>query len=1129
MNDWTAIRTLARQKHEELISHGEDYSADQLLAKAQEVTGITCRPVAPGDPILAGGLAILEPESDSIFFNSDLDPSLIAYLKAHEFGHHWQDEHLAKCYPEALNLDAIEDFLSVGVAVVEGYSPHERHEVEANVFAREFLMPSQKLYKWFVEDGMNSQEIAEKLGVLEAIAHHQLMHLLLPIWDKNFAKQKEESPQKPISLDKDQLLAAHALEGPLLVEAGPGTGKTSTLQGRIHYLVEDQGVDPTSILTLTFSNKAAEEIRARIGLVVPDAAPHIWMGTFHAYGLELLRKYGSNLGLSNKPTVVDQAAAVLLLERNLDKLELNYYLNLRDPAQELAHILGAISRAKDELVSPERYYELAQSQLEAADNEDDVQVTEKALEVAGVYKVYEELLLNEGAIDFGDLICKTVYLLQKEPTIREKVQNDLTHILVDEFQDVNHASALLLKEIVGNGKGLWVVGDARQSIYRFRGAEPRNVSDFPVLFPGAKVKALGTNYRSLPAIVSTISSFAKDISISGSVDFKGWEAFRSDEPGRVAMDVSDDFEDEVDTLANHIKELHKSGVAYQNQAVLCGSHTTLGRIASLLESHNIPILYIGDLFEREEIRNLLSLLSFTSEIGGAGLIRVAQLPEYQIPIKDVMHFLNMAQEKGEDFPKFLTFSNEVSELSEQGRIGLGLLRDHLADVTYSMNAWTVLTLYLFRNGDWIRSLLQDSTVAGMQQRLAIHQFLAFVYAYRLPPEGNITDPKRWFLETVRRLQALGETKRLRGIPDGAEAIDAVRLMTLHASKGLEFPVVFLPYLGRGKFPFPRRGMRCPPPIGMLSPSLSNWQQDEEACLFFVAISRARDQLFLSRATSYGRRSSNHLPLLDTIANNLPPGYEKPGKKPLVKEEQLSDLDSRSPGKFPVRELESYIRCGRRYLYNYVLILMNNNPENAYGQMHKGVLQALDWYKQEQKSGREISEAELSQVFEEAWLKFRSEDHPFEKMYREYGRALLDVAQNIGSTNERYTDSPIWEIERLPGTIIFQPDQIAILDEEKHIVRRLTTGRIKKDPDIDAVYVHAAQDAFGLDVTIEVHSLSRKEELIIGMSEKKQETRLGHYDRAMLGIQRGEFIPKSSPWCPSCPYYFICPAPSIDQI
>ncbi len=299
MGHWQDIRRAARAWRAEVFGGTEGApSAVALLEAAERYTGIRREPVAAGDPLLHGGVAALDAENGVIWYDADANLGLVAFYQAHEYAHLWLGGGHASCAAPDVDDEAAEEPMPLGVQRVEGYGPHERREREANVFAREFLLPTDVLCRWYLE-GLDPARIAERVGVPEGMVLHQLSRALLT---PEIAGQTgcEEPVEDIAGLDPSQREAALAEMGPVMLEAGPGTGKTHTLVGRILFLVES-GVNPSSILALTFSNKAAEEMRSRVARVAPEAAPRIWMDTFHAFGLELLRKDGTLLGLPPLP------------------------------------------------------------------------------------------------------------------------------------------------------------------------------------------------------------------------------------------------------------------------------------------------------------------------------------------------------------------------------------------------------------------------------------------------------------------------------------------------------------------------------------------------------------------------------------------------------------------------------------------------------------------------------------------------------------------------------------------------------------------------------------------------------------------------------------------------------------
>ena len=293
MSHWDEIRRWARaQRAVALRETGGDSSAESLLAAAERLTGFERIGLPSGDSLLDGAEATLNHDMERVWFNREVEPSLARFYQAHEYAHLWLHPERGSEPEFDLDPEAVEEPLPVGVSRVGGYGPEELREREANVFGREFLLPTDVLREWYEVDKPSASKIVEQLGLPEGLVLHQMARAMLTPEISPAQKSPGDTSDQP--LDSSQKEAAHALRGPLLLEAGPGTGKTRTLVGRIIFLLE-QKVPPTAILALTFSNRAAEEMRSRVADANPEDAARIWIGTFHAFGLELLRKYGTHL------------------------------------------------------------------------------------------------------------------------------------------------------------------------------------------------------------------------------------------------------------------------------------------------------------------------------------------------------------------------------------------------------------------------------------------------------------------------------------------------------------------------------------------------------------------------------------------------------------------------------------------------------------------------------------------------------------------------------------------------------------------------------------------------------------------------------------------------------------------
>ncbi|HUO88165.1 MAG TPA: UvrD-helicase domain-containing protein [Rhizomicrobium sp.] len=854
MDAWIDIRRKARACHQEALKASQgDRRAKALIAAALCNDDLEVRHYEPGSIVNKGVLGFLNRSARLVNVAKYQDPAEEQVVIAHEIGHyrlHRDPHNEVTVRPDGLGGDPIDS----GAGRVEGYSPRERKEVQADIFAGEFLCPADWLRDEYINRDRRPHEIAKELGLpLHLVMNQMIRALLLP----PIGPPQPAAAAAPHVLDASQEAAATSRDGPLLVDAGPGTGKTRTLVRRIKYLLEN-GASSGSILALTFSIKASEEMRERLSAMDNDAAIEMWVGTFHSFGLELVTKWPSRVGRTAKLRILDQTGSLGILEDNLAKLPLRYFQNLYEPAYELVHVLRAISRCKDELICPAVYRAEAEAALAAARTEDERVDAEKALEVAAIYDIYEQQLQAADAVDFGDLIVLATRMLEEHADARAYVHDRFKHILVDEYQDVNLASARLLRAICGTCADVWVVADQRQSIYRFRGAEPSNVARFEREFGGTR-RALGTNYRSVAQVVRTFATFSS--TMGGGAMAGRWAADRTD-AGDVSLVVAPTLTAEAEAISERINALRARGVTYREQVILGRSHLTLARVTGILERLGIPLLYLGDLFERPEIRDLLSLIALDAEYGGVGLARVAALKPYQVSRDEALAVIRWAQARRGTIFDALKRTTEIEGLSEAGRAGLARLGVELDALGPGTSPWTLLTTWLFERSGYLRRLLVANDIPSQQKLVAIYQLLK-VCGEQVALGDN---SRRHFLDRVRRIEALNEDTVYRAVASEAADMDAVRVMTIHGSKGLEFRAVHLPALATRYMPANRQGIRCPPPPRLAHLAIQPQHHEaEEECLFFVALSRARDHLCLSRAERYTAVSASPSKFLDPLA------------------------------------------------------------------------------------------------------------------------------------------------------------------------------------------------------------------------------------------------------------------------
>ena len=1121
MSTWGEVRQLAWQRHQELAGPGDALApAAQLIDAAAAATRLTLIPVPLGDVLLNGAEAAYDHERREIYYAEETAEPVARFHVAHEFAHHWLDEAGAAC--AACDLDATapsepDDALG---GEVGAYSPKERAEALANVYAREFLVPREKLRRRCLGGDFVAETIAAELGVPVDLVMHQLADaLLLP-------EAAPEPPRRPeAEPDDSQREAIECGPGPRLVRAGPGSGKTRTLVGRVARLIS-RGEDPSSILALTYSNLSAQDLASRIRAAVGERATAVWSGTFHAYGLELLRKYGAAIGYTRPPKLLDRTDSLMLLEELLPRLGLQHYLNLIDPVLPLKSLLGAIGRAKDELVSPDRYAELARAMRDAATTGDAEEAADKAIEVARVYAVYDLTLRDRGLVDFGDLVALPAAMLRDDEETRDAVRAERAHVLVDEYQDMNYASSQLLKQIVTPGRGPWVVGDVRQAIYRFRGASPLNMTRFFTDFPGAAPTDLSVNYRSGGVIVRAFETFGRQMVAGKASPQKALTPHRGEHTGAITYDIAATREAEAVGIAERIQAHVAAGGRYADHTVLARSHITLVRLVRHFERCNIPCLYFGDFFERTEVQDLLALLSLVAEPHGPALMHVAQFPQYGVSHDDLAAVFAWRRTQKLSALDALRRLDEIGGVSADGRARFARL---LADVSFAdwpIHAHRFLSQYLFGRTEPLRRLLADRTVGGQQRLLAVYQLLQFAFAFK-PPKG--ADPKRAFLDHVRRLEVLDEEKQLRQLPAAARDINAVRLMTAHASKGLEFPVVHVASLGKGQFPMKKQGESCPPPAGMILADNLMTKDAEEESLFFVAMSRAKDHLHLSRTKKNGGVGVTPSPFLDPIAGHLGGPVDGsarwvdagPGDAP---HPRLAAGPSRAT--WAAHELEAYERCPRQFYYEFVLGLPGTDERSVYLRFVSAIRGSISWMRS--VPAADLRRAGVAARFETDWSANWPAEDPLAPLYRPIAWQMVEHAVDAMDGDSMPHERTV----RLPdsGTVVSCNADGIHRTANGPVVLRLKSGRLAKRGEKAKTKFDLVQTAVCADDGVESVTLTHVS-LMTGDRESKNTTReklaqtLKELEVIVQAVANGEFdpAPARDDECPTCPYFFVCPS------
>ena len=1131
MDGFEPVRVAATRLHWSVLSIGCD-PVDPLarVTTAIDHLDLELAYVPAGDPALKGARALFDEQSGTICCEASGSACDRVLLVAHEIGHAVIHADSSSCGAGDIDPSRSTEMAPVGLQRVEDYGARERRELQADVFAREFLLPRVVAERLHVEDGLGATRIANLTGLPLGLVRQQLFDvLLLP---PQSPPAKPAVPTSPLRPDASQARAVNHRGSPFLLEAGPGTGKTLALVQRVSSLLAE-GIDPAAILVVTFSNRAAGELVERLATANPEAAPQLWIGTIHAFGLDLMRRHHDRLDLPPDPTLFDRSDAIEILQEKLPTLPLVHYRNLWDPALVLRDVIAAISRAKDELADPARYRSLAEAMLASATDSEGRAAAEKCLEVASIYEIYEEALRERDGVDFGDLVMRPALLLESDPGIAQATRLRHRHVLVDEYQDVNRASARLLRAVAGDGNRLWVVGDARQSIYRFRGASVTNLAHFATDYPSAVRAQLDVNYRSAEPIVETLVAVASRMGASEGMLPLDLTARRDRGSATLRIHRHGTPDDEAAGVAASVRELEAAGVALRQQAVLCRSNNRLNDLATALEERGIPVLHLGSLFEREEVRDLLALLSLAVDRFGDALVRVTSMPGYDVSLQDVHAATRHLRSNGAWALTALGSLAEADGVSDEGAAGFKRLAEDLSGLSPRSSAWEFLSSYLLDRTDFVRKMARATTVTARMRAVAVWQFLNFVRE-RSPAGSGL--PIRRTLDRVRQLVLLAEERDLRQVPAAALHLDAVRLMTVHGSKGLEFDAVHVPGLTRASFPTANRGQRCPPPAGMIEGTqgrsikeeLKRSHVHEEQCLFFVALSRARNhvRLHLARKQANGnnRSPSDFLGWLSpelfhdagqsaTLA--LQPGAARPTPIEVTHGSEWSVTD---------RGLRAYEKCPRRFFYTHILELAGAQKGTAFSRTHSCLYLFIDWLGDARREG-EPTLPEAEAAFEEIWQARGPIEHAFAADYRRLASRLVAAFLRAGAGRRPIEARPL-AVDLPEGRVIVEPDELAELPDGTVAVRRVRTGykRVGEYDRLEYALYQFAAAQFGS--AAEVHALHLTDETAerVTITPRKLANRRSKTDRMLGQIAAGWFPPEpDAVACPRCPHFFICPS------
>lgn len=972
-----------------------------------------------------------------------------------------------------------------------------------------------------------------------------------------------EAGARPLS-PKQQEAVEHG-EGPLLIIAGAGTGKTLVITRRIAHLISTKKAKPHEILALTFTEKAAKEMEERVDLLVPYGYTGIAISTFHAFGDRILREHGLRLGLTPDFRVLSRPEQVIFFRKHLFAFPLKTFRPLGNPTKHIEALLTLFSRAKDEDVGSEAYLAYADRRLtKALATPEDPSLLEEAAfekELAETYRHYQDLLMEEGCIDFGDQVSLALRLLRENPTVLKKVQSQFRYILVDEFQDTNFAQFQLVRLLSEGRHNITVVGDDDQSIYKFRGAAISNILGFGKMYHDAKRVVLTENYRSVQPILDAAYRLIQQnnpdrLEVQEKIDKRLISQVEEPAPSLLDPPVVhlhyDTLSSEADAVARIIAEEHEAGRDFGDVAILVRGNADADSFLRALNVRGIPYRFTGNrgLYSRPEVRLLIAFMRAVADFHDSSSLYYLSTSElYRLPDEILARCNALARRKNQSlydiFKRIESGQGEACLAPTENVEALATLQKLLADLQASLqrarevDAGVVLYEFIRRSG-----LLEQ-------------------YAERMTTaqEVKIQNVARFF-EEIRRFQQLTPTAALHDVvayldllikagedsPAAEADVDAsaVSVLTIHKAKGLEFDTVFMVGLVDGKFPSRERSESIELPVELIQELLpqGDFHIQEERRLFYVGMTRARRRLYLTSARDIGGARERKVSPFVLEALNLPiqavpttkaSALEAIARHGAVEQPDLFTrraLASDEPLYLTHYQIDDYSTCPLKYKYTHILrVPIYQHHAVLYGNaMH----QAVAAYLSAKMTDQTISFKEILAVFNRAWRSegFLSRQHEEQRLSA--GRAALRrfyEEQERGGRKPTYIEKEFsftFEGNRIAGRwdrVDETQEGGVIIDYKTADVhdQKAADKKAKENPQL-TLYAWAYRERFGtLPARVELHFLDsgfvgtavRKEKEIEKMQEKVRVV--------AEGIRKEDFEARPTYIaCRYCAYQDICP-------
>lgn len=999
------------------------------------------------------------------------------------------------------------------------------------------------------------------------------------------------------NLNDAQRAAVTHGDGPLLIVAGAGTGKTTVITSRVAWLITQGKARADGVLALTFTDKAAGEMAERIDRLVPYGTVDLWVSTFHSFCQRILQAHAVEIGLPGNFRLLNATQQWLLVREHLDRFPLRHYRPLGNPTKFIHALLTHCSRAKDEAATPEEYLRFAKelelntdsdrflSQILSPEERASLTAKEirelatqevaKIAEVAQAYHTYQQLLLAVGALDFGDLITRTLQLFRQRPRVLARYRAQFRYLLVDEFQDTNWAQSELVKVLAEPRHNLTVVGDDDQSIYKFRGASVANILQFKQDYPTAREVFLTINYRSRQGILDASYRFIQgnnperlEVILSrdsgGSPLSKRLTSAREG-PAEISYLQGGSAEDEVRLVVDGIRRRKEAepALTWSDFAVLARANDHLQGFEYGLRQAAIPSTLVASrgLYTTPVVLDVVSFLRLLDDYHESpAMYRVLTWEIFGLAQADVVALNSWARRKSRSLFAVARQADLVPDLSAEARAivqrVVALVEQH-AQMTRTTTVKDVVLSALEASG-YLRWLTNADDPRRLEQVSYLNQFFRKLTEFE---SGAAEQTVGAFLRQFTLELEAGEAGAL--TPEPEQGPDAVKLMTVHAAKGLEFAHVVVVNMAERRFPTADRAELIPLPDGLIKERLpgGDVHLQEERRLFYVAMTRAKDSLTMTSAATYGglrvKRPSPFLTELKLtpaeVAKpvgvvpqlDLEPGQRQP--RPRGVREYY-----RMPKKFSYSQLRAFERCPWQYRFAFLLrVPVRGRAAFSFGLTIHTVLQRahqLVFQRQEASQGTLfgaahatpkpigdlVTQAELEQLYRDCWIDDWYASPAERERYFAHGRQLLaDYYEHVKGqvAKPRYLEQGFTlkledeasgrqhllygKIDRLDE----RDGKLAIVDYKTGTPKRALSAEDKEQL---LLYQLAAAEVFQQPVaSLTFHYLEGNIEQTFLGSAKDLARLKAKILTAIAEIERGEFVATPGRVCATCDYRDIC--------